>query len=357
MDSLFGEIADNVKNAVSMPAFPDENLKSDFNIATLGQKLPSQHHEIYTKIINLFNNNALHHATILYGVYGIGKYILAKEIASYIILSTDTTHNSYNLLQNNTHPDLFTINEDKISVDNARQILTFTSLKSSFSKSKIIILNIDGLNMQAANAILKALEEPQPNTFFFMITSNLSAVMKTIRSRSTLQFVPNIDYNNFFSHSAIQYISLQDAKILKDLSNANGNISVEMMNKNILQLMALLTEFIFAGDLKSTQIENMLGKQNAISFDIVVKLILYILKVINPIYNARFELPSVIANSENIQKEIKRYRDKTHPKNYYNYFKMYDEIIEIIVNKNTFNLDTTHCIHAILILIRNAIKS
>ncbi len=76
-----------------------------------------------------------------------------------------------------------------IKIEQAQNVLQFLALRH-LGRARVIIIDDAHLcNPQAGNALLKSLEEPPPQTYFFLITSHLGGVLATIRSRSqTLRF-------------------------------------------------------------------------------------------------------------------------------------------------------------------------
>jgi DNA polymerase-3 subunit delta' len=79
----------------------------------------------------------------------------------------------------------------QIKIEQARAIIEKLSFKSMSVNRVIVIDEAQTLNPQAANSLLKILEEPPENTFFFLIAPTQAALLATIRSRSRiLQFKP-----------------------------------------------------------------------------------------------------------------------------------------------------------------------
>lgn len=78
-----------------------------------------------------------------------------------------------------------------IKLEKAREIVHELSLRAISKKRFVIVDGAQALNSQAANALLKTLEEPPPDCFIFLITPNIRALLPTIRSRSIpLRFFP-----------------------------------------------------------------------------------------------------------------------------------------------------------------------
>jgi len=92
-----------------------------------------------------------------------------------------------NILSKNHHqlennPDLFILSEYSIAA--VREIKKFLSQKSFNHESKFVYLpEVDLLNHESQNALLKTLEEPGPNNYFLLTTCKISALLPTIISR------------------------------------------------------------------------------------------------------------------------------------------------------------------------------
>lgn len=74
----------------------------------------------------------------------------------------------------------------QIKMEQAQEILRFLNLQKIGRARAVVIDQAHLLNPQASNALLKSIEEPAPGNYFFLITSNPSALLSTIRSRSQL---------------------------------------------------------------------------------------------------------------------------------------------------------------------------
>lgn len=99
------------------------------------------------------------------------------------------------LVNADTHPDLIRLapEEDKnsISIDRVRSLSTALSLKPQYSKYRIILITpAHKLNRNAANALLKTLEEPGENNLFLLVTDHLEMLPATIRSRCQIMSIP-----------------------------------------------------------------------------------------------------------------------------------------------------------------------
>lgn len=95
-------------------------------------------------------------------------------------------------LQQKTHESVLWVKPDKqqIRIEKAHEVLQFLSLKSLSSHRFVVIESAESLNLAAANALLKTLEEPPLGSYFFLLTPNASALLPTVRSRGLLRKAP-----------------------------------------------------------------------------------------------------------------------------------------------------------------------
>jgi DNA polymerase III, gamma/tau subunits len=120
----------------------------------------------------------------LSGKKGIGKSLLVKHFLYQYFVD----ENSKLLLNNNTHPNVLNIKkkDDKknIEIDQIREIIKFTNQSSFNNKLKFIIIDdVENLNINSSNALLKSLEEPNLNVYFILIFNSEMKISDTIRSR------------------------------------------------------------------------------------------------------------------------------------------------------------------------------
>ena len=157
------------------------------------------HRSEFCSFIDLYKNKKLPNKILLSGEKGIGKSTLAYHVINQI-LSFDEDHpydeknfkinpenKSFKLILNKSNPNfiLIDIDEDKKSIDiNQIRNLISTLNKSSFNKKPRLVLidNIELLNINSVNALLKILEEPNDNIYFILI-NNHKKILPTLRSR------------------------------------------------------------------------------------------------------------------------------------------------------------------------------
>ena len=148
---------------------------------------------------------------LLSGPKGSGKATFAYHFINYLLSYNEKNKNtvsnftinpdnkSFKDLCNNTHPNFSLLENDMlhedIKIDAVRNTLKFLSKSTYYSNIKIVLIdNAEHLNDHSSNALLKALEEANNATFFFVINSNSYKILNTIKSRC-------IEFKFFFSSS------------------------------------------------------------------------------------------------------------------------------------------------------------
>jgi len=144
----------------------------------------------------------MHHAWLLAGPKGLGKATLAYRVARAALgakrigprpLDVDPEDPIARRVMALSHPDLFVLRRGlndrgkprrEIAVDDARELGHFFSLAPSEGGMRVAIVDaVDDLNRNAANAILKTLEEPPARSILLLVCNAPGAILPTIRSR------------------------------------------------------------------------------------------------------------------------------------------------------------------------------
>lgn len=214
-------------------------------------------------VFDSINFENLPHGIIINGSTGIGKKILAKEIANNILLNFDKDNNFKHqvLFDKNTHPDFYLLDKDKIGVNDIsrrdkwdeekgfRDVVTFLTMTPSISKNKVVlIMNADLMNNAAQNALLKSLEEPAPYSYIIMTTNRPKALNQTIYSRCRQININNlsvIETNHWLEKVGVTDYNAMDFpsfatpfNILDDIQNDNHN--------SYKEFILLMNDFMFS---------------------------------------------------------------------------------------------------------------
>lgn len=142
------------------------------------------HDKVWHNLVNDYLTNHLPHAYIFAGAKAIGKEKTAREYIKYIIKANDMLAER---VDEGSFLDLLYISrqdKNEIGIDSIRKASDFLKHTPAEGEYKFIIIDsADDLNLNAANALLKVLEEPTKNTIFFLISHNPKKLLSTIRSR------------------------------------------------------------------------------------------------------------------------------------------------------------------------------
>ena len=158
------------------------------------------HYHQRDSLSRMAKNQQIPSGLMFAGAEGIGKQLVAKALAKALIandyselLESKEVSNTESsaLFNSGNHPDFYFVEcaDKSFNIEALRELLYKLHLKTFNSNSRVIVLNdANALSIQAANALLKTLEEPRPGTYFILICSNPTMMPSTIRSRCQLWF-------------------------------------------------------------------------------------------------------------------------------------------------------------------------
>jgi DNA polymerase-3 subunit delta' len=158
--------------------------------------------------VSALDSGRLHHAWLLTGPEGVGKASFAYHAARRLLgaphqpggspLASSPDSTASRLMAARSHPDFMVLEREGedgkprkvIPVDEARRLPEFFSRSPAQSPYRVAIIDAaDDLNVNAANAILKTLEEPPPRGVLLLVSHAPGRLLPTIRSRCrTLSF-------------------------------------------------------------------------------------------------------------------------------------------------------------------------
>ncbi len=162
----------------------------------LGQK------QAINKIEGMLKTDNLPSVLLFYGPEGTGKRLTSLRIAKALNCRNRNSRESFfcnecpscQKIEKQIHPDLHILipEGDSIKIESVREIIKTINHVPFEGKRKIAIIdNAEAMTIQAANALLKTLEEPPEKTHIILISSNPGKLPLTLRSRCyPLRFVP-----------------------------------------------------------------------------------------------------------------------------------------------------------------------
>ncbi len=153
------------------------------------------HAQVQRHFIEAMHAGRLHHAWLMHGIKGIGKRMLADKLALQFMCEDGSgcgECHACRMQQAGSHPDTYHVGlpqgKRDISIEQIRDVLEFLSLSGTESERRIVILDdAERMNAQAANALLKGLEEPAAGSFLLIACSDVERLPATVRSRCLLQ--------------------------------------------------------------------------------------------------------------------------------------------------------------------------
>lgn len=164
---------------------------------TLWDELVGQDHAIsLMKAAAAAGSQAMTHAWLITGPPGSGRSTLAHAFAAELVGVGSDPHRSAQVVSG-AHPDVSILATDRvtITIDEVRALVSFSYFSPSLSPYRVVIIeDADRMTERTSNVLLKALEEPPPQTVWILCAPSPADVLPTIRSRMrsvTLQ-VPSI---------------------------------------------------------------------------------------------------------------------------------------------------------------------
>ncbi|HNN37176.1 MAG TPA: DNA polymerase III subunit delta' [Pseudomonadales bacterium] len=159
----------------------------------LAPPLPWQRPQ-WQRLVELQQQQKLAHALLLSGPQGIGKRCFAERLATWLLCHQPGREQacgacrSCGWIRAGTHPDLFWLLPESparvIKIDQVREANEFMQLSAQAGHGKVVIIDpADQLNRNAANALLKSLEEPAAERWLLLVSSRYGMLLPTIVSR------------------------------------------------------------------------------------------------------------------------------------------------------------------------------
>ncbi len=153
------------------------------------------HKAEWTQLKTILNAGRLPHALLFSGAEGMGKHQFVSRFAAFLLCNTPTETGgpcgncqSCRLFAKGSHPNYRQVVPDEpgkaIKIDRIRDFTSVAALTSQFGGYKVTVIEpADAMNMNAANSLLKTLEEPTASTLIFLIAHQPGRLPATIRSR------------------------------------------------------------------------------------------------------------------------------------------------------------------------------
>jgi DNA polymerase-3 subunit delta' len=209
------------------------------------------HREAETALLNAYRSGRIPHAWLIGGAKGIGKATLAYRMARFVLTHRDPLAANVQRAESldvtptdpvarhiaaGAHGGLLTLERtanDKgvmrtvITVDETRETISFFGSTAAAEGWRVCIVDtVDELNPNAANALLKILEEPPRRSLFLLVSHAPGRVLPTILSRCrrlTLRPLSTADVNQAAAHAA--KLTIDDPALLEAAGAAEGSVA------------------------------------------------------------------------------------------------------------------------------------
>ncbi|MTI10048.1 DNA polymerase III subunit delta' [Curvivirga aplysinae] len=258
--------------------FDEPEIADETNVALLSPRdsLSVKGHEANEQLLlDAWNSGKLHHAWLFTGPKGIGKASLGYQFARFILagggeggglfgdqpdsLKISAEHPVYRRMMSGGHsdfqilekgmmnPDTKRVAENDIPVAIARKAIEFIRLTPAESDWRVILVDAaDDLNRNAANALLKVLEEPPARAIFILISHAPGRLLPTIKSRCRKLTFKSIPDESVSELLVSQYPELgnEDAHALARLSEGSIGKAMELQDNGGLDLFRMVVSLL-----------------------------------------------------------------------------------------------------------------
>ena len=219
-----------------------------------------------------WESGRLAHAWLICGPRGIGKATLAYRMARYALTPHDTNdmfgapatltmsaeepvfrkvaaggHGDFRIIERGWSDAKQTKRKTVIGVDEAREIGPFMSMTPAEGGWRTVIIDAaDEMNSNAANAVLKILEEPPARALLFLVAHNPDRLLPTIRSRCRRLDLRPLKQVNMLLHRYAPDLQQADITALTALADGSIGRALELSEEGgvtlFRELMTLLTD-------------------------------------------------------------------------------------------------------------------
>ena len=233
------------------------------------------HEESESLIVNLYKKNKLNNTWLISGPSGMGKATLAYRMIRYIFahdslktgshnkdghgpLYVDKNNEIFLKVSSSSHHNLLVINgsagedenflTEKIKIEEIRKVNNFLHMTSGQKGYRIVFVdNIDLMNKNAGNALLKIIEEPPKKSLIVLTTSFPSRILPTIRSRSRIIKIKPLNSNNFSKVMDLANTNVDDGLLhyLYEVTSGSPGKAIDIIKNDGIEIHKKIKELIF----------------------------------------------------------------------------------------------------------------
>ncbi len=252
------------------------------------------HEDTEKFLLNLWYSGRMPHAIILAGGKGIGKATLAYRFARFVLspssetggglfsMQADSMHMAaedpvFRRVSSGSHADLLVLEpafdakkdeyKKEIVVEDARRVGEFLSLTPAEAQWRVVVIDsVDDLNRNAANSLLKILEEPPSQALLLLVCHNPGRLLPTIRSRCRVIKLKPPQQQSFEQvlKLLLPDVTMKQAGLLEYLADGSAGLAVDIYKSNGIMLYEELITLVGAPNMQHIQefTESVAGKNN-----------------------------------------------------------------------------------------------
>lgn len=229
-------------------------------------------------------SGVLSHGWIIAGPEGAGKATLAYRLARGLLepeaLSEKNTFNmpetarTFRLISLAAHPDVFVAErlwdekknkyQSEITVETIRKLTAFLNRTASGGGARIAIVDTaDDMNRNAANALLKALEEPPEGALLILLSTSPGRLLPTIRSRCRRIDMPTVSDESVEAFLTAEGVDQDQVKNIALHARGRPGYALQLAandGANAIGLALAFFKAVRANENLSLIISNLIGK-------------------------------------------------------------------------------------------------
>ena len=260
------------------------------------------HQDAEAAFLEGWQGGRLHHAWLLAGPQGMGKGAFAARVARFLVthgqsgdgqavgLDDPGDGAAGRLVDAGNHPEILHLTrqlKDKskdlarnITIDQVRTMIRRLHLSLSLGDWRVIIVDaIDDLETDAANALLKTLEEPPAKTLFLLVSHSPGRLLPTIRSRCrTLRFQPvDRDVMTAWLHNLRPMLEIAEVRAIVAASGGVPGKALALIDSDVAAMEKKLLAIAATGDpenrLREALAREVGGTSNRARLELVIDIV------------------------------------------------------------------------------------
>lgn len=210
---------------------------------------------------------ALSHGWILSGPPGSGKATLAYRIARALLEPKSLEHDdslqippgarAFRLIASGAHPDLFVAerlwdekkgkHQTEITVETVRKLTGFLNRTASGGGARVAIVDTaDDMNRNAANALLKVLEEPPAGAILLLLSASPGRLLATIRSRCRTIELPPLNDDEVIAFLTAEGVEQKSAETIAPFAKGRPGYALQLAMGEGAEAIKLSQSFLKA---------------------------------------------------------------------------------------------------------------